>query len=193
MTTIWKSLLGAMAVLGISSVAVHGAGQQCMNEMERKVERDHPGVQSMIPQHFEAMLNGREPLLVLDVREKAEFDVSHLPGAEHVDPDMSSADFLARFGDAIAGRLVVLYCSVGVRSSRLAGVIGEDAIRRGATGVYNLRGGIFAWHNYGQKLRTPGEARDVVHPYSRAWSSYLDFPNYARYGKDQSRWFGRSP
>ena len=105
-----------------------------------------------------------------------------------MEPDIDPDEFALRFGDQIQGKTVVLYCSVGVRSSRLAQAIGDRALAGGARGVYNLRGGIFAWHNYGQKLAVAGRKSDVVHPYSRAWSRYLDFPNYTSYGKDRSWW-----
>ena len=35
---------------------------------------------------MEQELAGPSPPLLLDVRKKAEFDVSHIPGAVHIDP-----------------------------------------------------------------------------------------------------------
>jgi rhodanese-related sulfurtransferase len=175
-----------LAVLAVVSALLslgpaRAEGQQCLSELERKVETDHPTVRSLLPQQFRDMTRDQSNVVVLDVRNRSEFDVSHIPGAEHVEPDMTADAFMARFGDRIAGKTVVLYCSVGVRSSRLAHRIDASVRASGGLGAHNLRGGIFAWHNYGKQLRDQGVATDHVHPYSRSWSRYLDFPDFARY------------
>lgn len=173
------------AIVLLASVANipagHAEGQSCLTELERKIEADHRPVSSVLPHQFGAMLRDGAATLVLDVRERAEFDVSHVPGAIHVDPDMTADEFLAKFGDRIEGKSILLYCSVGVRSSRLAQRIDSKVREKGANGAFNLRGGIFAMHNYGLKLTEASQPTDWVHPYSRAWSRYLDFPNYARF------------
>lgn len=144
----------------------------------------------MIPEEFERRLSHQQPLLVFDVRERAEFEVSHIPGAVHVDPDIGVEDFMARYGELLEGRTVLMYCSVGVRSSILAARISREAVARGAAGVYNLRGGVFAWHNTGRTLKhAPSRSATwKVHPYSRSWSRFLDFDNYVSYGPRKGLW-----
>ena len=64
---------------------------------------------------------------------------------------------------------MVIYCSVGVRSSRLAEHV-VDAVREaGARDVYNLAGGIFAWHNRGYQLVDGSGPTAFVHPYDETW------------------------
>jgi rhodanese-related sulfurtransferase len=171
-----------LAVLAGLSVAARSEGQSCLTDLERKIEQSHAGVAGLTPQQFQTMLRDPDlpPPLVLDVREESEFAVSHVPGAERVDPGIDADVFMSRFGDGLAGRNVIVYCSVGVRSSRLAQRIEAAARRSGAKGVFNLRGGIFAWHNYGLALKAAGARTDLVHPFSRSWAYYLDFPNYSR-------------
>lgn len=174
--------LAAIAlVMGASVVPAAAEGQTDLLHFERRVDADYPDVASLVPHEVVRMMRQRSDIVFLDVREQVEFEVSHLPGAIRVDPGLSADKFATAFGSLVAGRTVVLYCSVGVRSSRLAQRIAARAHTRGATGIYNLRGGIFAWHNYGLDLASGGGRTEFVHPYSRSWSRYLDFPEYARY------------
>ena len=180
--------VAATAAIGAAAPSLKAEGQICLNELERQVEKEHASVASLLPHQAHDLLKAGEPALILDVREASEFQISHLPGAELVDPDITADEFLARYGDRLAGREVLLYCSVGVRSSRLGERIQAVAKARGAAGVYNIRGGIFAWHNYGKRLYMQKGQTDLVHPYSTRWSRYLDFPNYSSYGY-RPRWW----
>ncbi len=82
---------------------------------------------------------------LFDVREPAEFEQSHLAGAERIDPDMPVEEFTARFGPAVRGKTVVFYCAVGVRSGYALERLRHELQKQGAAAAYNLRGGIFRW------------------------------------------------
>ena len=58
--------------------------------------------------------------VVFDVRLPEEYAVSHLNGAINVDPGLTASTFLTRYADNLKGKTAVFYCSVGVRSSKLA-------------------------------------------------------------------------
>ena len=74
--------------------------------------------------------------VLLDTREKEEFDTSHIPNAIYAGYyDFSIEQFNALNKDTT----VVVYCSVGYRSS----VVAEKLIEAGFTDVRNLYGGIF--------------------------------------------------
>lgn len=112
----------------------------------------------------------RQPLLV-DAREPAEYEVSHLAGAIQLDPE--ATDFSA-FSDLDKNTPIVVYCSVGYRSSKIAEAL-SDA---GFSNVSNLEGSIFAWANEGRPIvRNAGAAADSsasrVHPYDRIWGKLL--------------------
>ena len=59
-----------------------------------------------------------------------------------------------------ANRRIVVYCSVGYRSSELA----EFLMKTGFTEVYNLEGSIFRWANEGRPVYRAEERVRVVHP-----------------------------
>lgn len=113
------------------------------------------------------------PLLV-DTRTAAEYAVSHLAGAVHAADEASLAAVLA---SAPSERPVVVYCSVGYRSSALAQALVDRRVA-GADRLRNLEGSIFAWANEGRAIvRTVADGRDepvsTVHPYDRRWAKLL--------------------
>ncbi|MFU8892973.1 MAG: rhodanese-like domain-containing protein [Luteolibacter sp.] len=112
----------------------------------------------------------RKPPQILDAREPAEFNVSHLPGAIRIDPGASADDASANIDPT---RPVVIYCSVGYRSSALA----NRLIKAGHTNIMNLEGSIFKWANEGRPLVQNGQPTHQVHPYNRYYGQMLQ-PNH---------------
>lgn len=103
--------------------------------------------------------------VVLDVREPAEFAVSHLRGARRVDPELVDVGALHLDPDVP----VVVYCSVGYRSAAII----PRLRAAGVHDVRNLVGGIFQWATDGRPLYR-GESRvSVVHPYDTMWGTLL--------------------
>ncbi len=114
-----------------------------------------------------------EDYLILDSREKEEFNVSHIPGAHWVGYDSFSLGQVNQITTEKDVKIVV-YCSVGVRSED----IGEQLVRNGYTEVKNLYGGIFQWKNNKQKVvDTTGQETQNVHVYSKYWSGLLTYAN----------------
>ncbi len=108
----------------------------------------------------------RENLLLFDVREPEEYAVSHLQGAR---PAPSKDEALKALRGISSDQRIVLYCSVGHRSSELA----QFLTKKGYTEVYNLEGSIFAWANEGRSVYRGKEQVQVVHPYDKTWSRLL--------------------
>lgn len=135
--------------------------------VERDVRTHYPDVPTISTDRLGAWLadDTRRPPILLDAREVEEYAVSHLPGAHPVDPDAGVDALLASILGAEAGRPVVVYCSVGVRS----GAVAKRLIQAGIGEVYNLEGSIFRWANEGRPLVRNGEPVREVHPYSFTW------------------------
>jgi rhodanese-related sulfurtransferase len=108
-----------------------------------------------------------EDLVLLDAREKEEYDVSHLPSAQWIGYD----DFdLDRVKEVNKRKPVVVYCSIGYRSEQ----IGKKLKKAGFEKVYNLYGSIFEWGNRGLPLMTSsGEETRKIHTYNRKWSKWV--------------------
>ena len=104
--------------------------------------------------------------LLLDVREKEEYEVSHLMGAISA---LTEKEALQAMEGVSREKPVVLYCSVGYRSSEMAGFL----LKRGFEKVYNLEGSIFTWANEGRPVYRGEERVHIVHPYDRVWGKLL--------------------
>ncbi|MEO1093564.1 MAG: rhodanese-like domain-containing protein [Cyanobacteria bacterium J06638_28] len=131
------------------------------NLVKRLVRRQFPQVQTISTTQLAAWLTSEQsrPVL-LDVRQAEEYAVSHLPGARHLPTiqDVQSANIT--FDTPL-----VLYCSVGYRSARLA----QQLQAVGYSRVLNLEGSIFEWHNRGYPIVANDAPAQRVHPYNQIW------------------------
>jgi rhodanese-related sulfurtransferase len=105
--------------------------------------------------------------LLLDARTPREYAVSHLPGAVST-PDVESA--LDAIRTAGGQRPVIVYCSVGWRSSDLVQKLRDRGVER----VWNLEGSIFQWANEGRPVVRNGNVVRQVHPYDESWGRFLE-------------------
>ena len=103
----------------------------------------------------------------LDARAYEEYEVSHIPGAQWVGYD----DFEASRVEGLdPNRPVIVYCSVGYRSGKIA----EQLAELGFEEAYNLYGGIFEWSNQGFSLVNAEETpTEEVHGFSPAWGIWV--------------------
>ncbi|MGL5018216.1 MAG: rhodanese-like domain-containing protein, partial [Luteolibacter sp.] len=139
-----------------------------LDTMTRKVAKKFDEVRQLPTADLAAWLAdpARKPPQLLDAREAAEFAVSHLSGAIRVDPDAGAEQVLAKIDKT---RPLVVYCSVGYRSSALA----RRLIKAGHAQTMNLEGSIFKWANEGRPLVRDGKPALTVHPYDDNYGSML--------------------
>ena len=103
--------------------------------------------------------------IVLDARTPEEYRVSHLADARLVP---HSLDELDRENINYETPIVV-YCSVGYRSSRVARCLQS----LGYKNVFNLSGSIFEWVNENRPVYHQGKPAIEVHPYNKFWQHLL--------------------
>ncbi|PZX61072.1 rhodanese-related sulfurtransferase [Algoriphagus ratkowskyi] len=103
---------------------------------------------------------------VLDTREKVEFDVSHLKGAEWVGYDTFNLENVEALDK---NKPVLVYCTVGARSQN----IGKKLIEAGFTQVYNLYGGLIEWSNKEKPIFQGDSPTKKVHTYTKSWGIWL--------------------
>ena len=113
------------------------------------------------------LLNNKDKFIIFDAREKAEFDVSHIPDAIY----LGYSDFnVVRIKNIPKEKNIVIYCSIGYRSEK----IGEKLLRLGYKNVYNLYGSIFEWANEKYPLLSSnGKTTYTVHSYNKSWSKWV--------------------
>lgn len=169
------ALLAALSSLGAPGCDPPPDDALSWRAVDALVRHDFPEVASLSTDSLAAWLDdaARERPLLLDARTPEEYAVSHLPGAVRVDPDASAEALAAEVGALRAGsapdRSIVVYCSVGYRSARVAERLGEA----GVDNVQNLDGSIFRWAAEGRPVVRDGEPVREVHPYNAAWGRLL--------------------
>lgn len=114
---------------------------------------------------LKGMDHGR--LVILDTRERDEFEISHLKNAQLVSYEGFEAKNVAHISKDAE---IIVYCSVGYRSEK----IGEKLQNLGYENVKNLYGGIFDWKNKGNEVyNAQNQPTDSVHAYNKKWSEWL--------------------
>ena len=137
------------------------------------IERTHR-VENLATDELAAMLAGAEPPLLFDVRTAGEYEKSRIATAVRVDPDTGLDDFAARYAALLAGRDLVLYCSVGQRSSELLKRVESVCGKAGAKSCRNLRGGIFRWYNEGRPVVDASGETDDIDTYDPLWAMMVE-------------------
>lgn len=145
-----------------------------------KTKDDWPAVKQMVRSSFPSVRqmstaeladrlthNESERPLLLDTRSDDEYAVSHLLSAQ---PAVSEGQALDALKDVSKEKLIVVYCSVGYRSSAMA----DRLAAHGYTNVYNLEGSIFEWANEGRPVYRGDRQVTQVHPYDSTWGGLLD-------------------
>jgi rhodanese-related sulfurtransferase len=163
--------LGVCAVLALGAAwafCAQPGGKLTWEAVFARIARDWPGVPQMTTAELARRLGeiDKRPVLI-DTRTREEYAVSHLPRAVWAE---TPAQIRAALRDVPPERAVVLYCSVGVRSSKAA----ADLMRDGRGKVFNLRGSIFQWANEGWPTERQGKPTTGVHPYNKKWGELLD-------------------
>ncbi|MTE26444.1 rhodanese-like domain-containing protein [Winogradskyella ouciana] len=106
--------------------------------------------------------------VLLDARETAEYEVSHIKDAIHVGyNDFNLEETTQQLNDK--QQTIIVYCSLGIRSEDIA----EQLQKAGYTNVYNLFGGIFEWTNNGFSVYDSEGETNNVHAFSKVWSKWL--------------------
>ncbi len=104
---------------------------------------------------------------ILDTREKKEFNISSIENARFVgyeNFDLTSIEDIPKDAN------VLIYCSVGYRSEKVA----EKMIKNGWANVSNLYGGIFEWKNQGGTVvDSTGSPTSRVHAFDKTWGRFL--------------------
>jgi len=128
-------------------------------------------VDTINSQKVQELLQSDQAVLI-DAREKDEYEVSHIPGAVSV--GYNEFD-LKKMPDVDKSKTLIVSCSLGKRSED----IGLKLKEAGYNHVVNHYGGIFDWTNKGLPV-VDMEGNEVkrVHPYNSFWGIWVN--NYEK-------------
>jgi rhodanese-related sulfurtransferase len=132
--------------------------------LKTQIRQQFPTVTHITTTTFKKNYLGKS--LLIDVRDDDEFAVSHIAGAVH----FQDANQLAAWIKQQPAQPVIVYCSVGYRSARMAQSLQKLGIKQ----VFNLEGSIFEWANEGDPVVTQTGAATKVHPFNEKWGQLLE-------------------
>lgn len=135
------------------------------DEVNALIERKFPGTPKISTGQLAQWLDDGRPLVLLDVRQRAEFDVSHIRSARFAPNDSAVETVSALPKDA----RVVVYCSVGYRSAQI--VLKLKSL--GYVNTFNCEGSLFQWANEGRPVFQGQKSVRLVHPYDSQWGVLL--------------------
>jgi rhodanese-related sulfurtransferase len=166
------SSLSAFLILSFFPVSTFG--QVSLWLLEKRIALKYD-VQNITAEELHRKLSSKEPggILIFDTRQKEEYDTSRIQKAIHVGPDMSTDVFIENQGHRIKGKILIFYCSVGVRSSMFIERVRERALKEGAVFLANLRGGIVRWYNDGYPVLNGEGETDDIHPFDDSWGRFV--------------------
>ncbi len=172
-----RACFGVVSVLIAALTQAHASvpltPQDALEEVSGVVDASFQDVSHLPPEEVARRLMTDNRVVLLDVRSAEEFAISHIPGAIRVDPLAKNTIGIIAVVGSLEGKVVVAYCSIGLRSSRLLVRIGQALKDKGATGLHNMRGGVFQWRNEKRPLIVNSVPTLRIHPYSMGWRQYL--------------------
>ena len=139
----------------------------CMNQQfDKKVDQL---ISYTVPvMDVNQLKQSQKDVIILDAREKEEYDISHIKGAQYIGYNKLEKATLKKIDKDAT---IVVYCSVGYRSEK----IGEKLQKMGYTDVHNLYGSIFEWINRGNEVVDKnGQVTNKIHTYNKKWSQWVE-------------------
>jgi rhodanese-related sulfurtransferase len=176
-------IVGSACVLLALGVVMRPVGEEpvAWESVRGAIARHFPGVDQLATEELAAWLAdaSRPAPVLVDTRTAGEYAISRLPGALHAENAEALRGLLA---GVPRDRSVVLYCSVGWRSSALAA---ELTARGEGRDFRNLDGSLFEWANEGRPLvDLDGAPVFRAHPFDARWGRLLD----TRYHPETFAW-----
>ena len=95
-------------------------------------------IQSLTPAEFKA-LSERTKGIIIDVRNKEEFDFAHIPNAIQI--GVESADFKTQIDSLDKNKSYFVYCGIGKRSATAISIMQTEGFKN----VFGLQGGFLEW------------------------------------------------
>lgn len=126
--------------------------------MEQKKEENPSGFENVSVQEAKEMVE-KGDVFVLDVRTPAEFNSSHIEGANLIPVSNTSGSNLspdnllkARINEVPNNKKILVYCRTGHRSNTASSML----VNAGYSQVYNMVGGITSWIDAGYPVVSSG-------------------------------------
>ena len=133
-------IMTGLGVLAASALYAHNRPAN-LNALHQGIISDYSQVSHISAETFDR--HNADDIILLDIREADEFAISHIAGARRIDSKISPQNLLTQLPKDLTNKTIIVYCSVGRRSSALAARAKARLLAKGAADIVNLEGGIF--------------------------------------------------
>ncbi len=146
-----QSALTLSAVTAVIAVAlnfgtVYAEQPKSESLIDKQIREARASIKEISAKELRAMMDKNEKFVLIDVREKSEFDAGHIKGAKLIPRGILEWVLTGRFKDR--NTPIVFYCQTGARSSLSTKV----AMELGYKNVKNVRGSIKEWTEAGYEI-----------------------------------------
>jgi molybdopterin/thiamine biosynthesis adenylyltransferase/rhodanese-related sulfurtransferase len=131
-------------------------------------------VRTVTLEELKGRLDRREPVVLVDVREKDEFRGGYIPGAVHLARGFLEMQAEAKLPDRDAP--IIVYCAAGIRSAFAARTLSELGYRN----VLSLNPGFVRWKDLGYPVEEPPRLTDAQR---ERYSRHLLLPEVGERGQ----------
>ena len=128
-----------------------------LEKMYAEYRDDFPGIAEVSPDSLMGWMSSGD-VVIVDVREQAELEVSRLPNS--ITPKE-----LESYLEGHEKQRIVIYCTIGYRSGKFT-----RSLKKKGVVAYNLEGGILAWVHHGGPIEHDGKPTRQVHVYGKQWN-----------------------
>ena len=171
-------IITALVVIAGAALYAHNRPAD-LSALHQGIISDYSQVSHISAEAFDRQ--NTDDIILLDIREADEFAISHIAGARRIDPEISTENLLTQLPKDLTDKTIIVYCSVGRRSSALAARAKAHLLAKGAADIVNLEGGIFGWHNEKRPLTSASGSTDYIHPYNDYWNRWVKRKDKTRY------------
>lgn len=134
-----QRLLSTMLLLIV--LVLTACGGQPTPTAATGAEIDLATLSALVDPQTANLLRERDDVLLIDVREQAEYDAGHIPGITLI----PMGEIPNRLADIPKDKTVIVSCQSGGRSRQVASFLQEQ----GFTNIHDLDGGFSAWERAG--------------------------------------------
>ncbi len=155
----WRSVLRFMRSLGLivlllvaTLLAMVACGSKT-SQIETPTPTTTPttvlGYKNLTVEETKSLIQENPDLVVLDVRTKEEYEISHLQNAILI----PVSELAGQLAELDKDKKILVYCNTGIRSAMASKIL----VNNGFSSVYNMLGGIDDWIKAGYPVVLNGE------------------------------------
>ncbi len=123
---------------------ISGAAEKTPDEMVKQAKAE---IKEVSAPDLNSMMKSGAPIVILDVRDRDEYDGGHIPGAVNI--SRGTLEFKVNMMLPDKGAKIIVYCGVDLRGPLATKTLNE----LGYKNAVNLKGGLDSWKEAGYPIQ----------------------------------------